>query len=91
MLCSTGNKARHFENSLLHKVRQRIHQSYLVLCPLLQVGQAALLFDALCLGLLEHNQQTSVRYLAEWCVAVICIGHPHLAEQVWSWMDRAGR
>ena len=39
----TGKRARHFENSNIHRVRQRLYQAYLIFCPLLNPHHRSLI------------------------------------------------
>ena len=99
---SKGRK-RHFENSEVHKMKTRKMQSLLVLTarlasdPAISLAFKSNLVDVLNQELLEHNNQTSVRYLLEW-TAIVAIYYstescPAAAEQLlqlsWSALETA--
>jgi len=81
----TGSRSRHFENSLVHKVRQRIYQTYVVLLPVLQPQEAELIFSNLMKELEDHAQQNSVRQLIEWSSVILLVKYPlQLGPLLWA-------
>ena len=87
---TTGGRQRHFENSSIHKVRHRLCQVYVMLCPLLVVDHATLVLEELGTTLMRHSEQASVRQSMEWAVAIILSKHPDLLDKVWAWLEEAG-
>lgn len=87
----TGKRTRHFENSLVHKVRQRIYQTYLLLAPVLEEQEAGPVVEELVEELLQHSQQTSVRYYCEWSLVVLLARHRGLQASMWAWLERAAK
>ena len=85
----TGKRTRHFENSNIHKVRQRIYQSYLILLPLLSPDDSAVVLDQVSATLMQHGEQTSVRYYCEWILTITVLTHPHLLSVLWSCLSSA--
>ena len=88
---TTGGRQRHFENSIIHKVRHRLCQVYVMLCPLLVVDHATLVLEELGTALMRHSEQSSVRQSMEWAVTIILSNHPELLDRVWAWLGEAGQ
>ena len=88
---TTGVRQRHFENSIIHKVRHRLYQVYVMFCPLLTGEDAAQVLEELGQVLLDHGEQTSVRQSLEWAVTVILGRHPRLLARVWAWLAESGQ
>eukprot|EP00092_Neocalanus_flemingeri_P017361 GFUD01018778.1.p1 GENE.GFUD01018778.1~~GFUD01018778.1.p1 ORF type:complete len:1425 (-),score=326.55 GFUD01018778.1:349-4623(-) len=85
----TGKRTRHFENSLIHKVRQRIYQCYVMFSPLLESKDSEQVLSELCKELLTHSQQTSVRYYSEWAAIIIIVNNSQFFCRMWDWLSKA--
>jgi len=84
-----GSRNRYYENSMVHRLNQRANQACLIFSPLFDSPSAVVLFEQQCSRLLDHNQQTSVRYLIEWSLIVLCTRHQILLPQLWEWLSKA--
>ena len=85
----TGKRTRHFEGSQIHRVRQRVYQAYVLFSPLLTEADGRDVANGVMETLLQHQEQTSVRYYLEWCAVLILTTHPSLQQDLWGWLERA--
>jgi len=85
----TGKRIRHFENSLIHKVRQRIYQCYVMFANLLESTESEQILAELCKELLNHSQQTSVRYYCEWTATLILLNNNQFFTGMWEWLKKS--
>ena len=87
----TGKRSRHFEGSLIHRVRQRLYQAYVLLSPLLTEADGRDVANEVVETLLQHQEQTSVRYYIEWCAVLLLTTQPSLQGEMWDWLERASK
>ena len=85
----TGKRSRHFEGSQIHRVRQRLYQAYVLFSPLLSETDGRDVANEVVETLLQHQEQTSVRYYLEWCAVLLLTTQPSLQGEMWDWLDRA--
>ena len=85
----TGKRSRHFEGSQIHRVRQRLYQAYVLFCPLLNDTDGRDVANEVVETILQHQEQTSVRYYLEWCAVLLLTTQPSLQGEMWDWLERA--
>ena len=85
----TGKRTRQFEGSQIHRVRQRIYQAYVLFSPLLTEADGRNVANEVIETLLQHQEQTSVRYYLEWCAVLLLTTHPGFQKDLWGWLERA--
>jgi len=99
-------RQRHFENSEIHKLKNRMMQAILVLASFIgsssDVGPdyKLQLLNTFLQQLLDHNDQTSVRYLLEWSCTILIASSLSpssgntlsvgLEDCLWDWLKTAG-
>ncbi|CAL4098731.1 unnamed protein product [Meganyctiphanes norvegica] len=75
---SGERRVRDFANSQIHRCKTRLLQAILLIIPLLDENSCSKCICWLSKGLIQENQQPSVRYLQEWALSLCVILHPTL-------------
>ncbi|PSN36439.1 hypothetical protein C0J52_16303 [Blattella germanica] len=85
-LVSDG-KVRYYNDSHLHRIKNRILQNLLVLEPLVDTEAVEKLLAWLRESMLKESQQPSIRYQQEWLIIRILLHHPSLKENLWAMFE----
>ena len=79
----TKGKTRHFDNSIIHLTKNRIAQVHLILTQFASdISSGKSILDGALHGILEDNQQLSVRYYTEWIIIRLVMRFNELRTEV---------
>ncbi|KAM9364092.1 putative methyltransferase TARBP1 [Pholidichthys leucotaenia] len=77
------SKVRYYNNSLQHRVKNRVWQTLLLLLPKFREDFVATLLNCVFEAGFSSNQ-ASVKYLIEWMMILILFRYPHHIDSFWS-------